>query len=76
MVREEERILTISDFGLRASFTKRYDPRILSARTHSCTLKHSKQFFPKHSTEALVAQGVALSPTQPISVRLSHHVET
>ena len=53
MVREEDGFLTIPDFGLRASFTRRYDARILSARTHSCTLKHLKQFFPRHSTQTL-----------------------
>ena len=33
-------------------------------------------FSDKIRDAKLVAQGVALSPTQPISVRLSHHVET
>ena len=45
--------LTIPDFGLWASFARRYDARILSARTHSCTLKHFKQFFLRHSTQTL-----------------------
>ena len=36
MVREE-RVLTIHDFGLRASFARRHDSRIFSARTHSST---------------------------------------
>ena len=45
--------LTIPDLGLRASFAERYDARILSARTYSCTIKHFKQFFPRHSTQTL-----------------------
>ena len=45
--------LTIPDFGLRASFARRYDARIFSARTHSCTLKHFTQYFSRHSTQTL-----------------------
>ena len=45
--------LTIPDFEPRASFARRYDARILSARTHICTRKHLTQFFPRHSTQTL-----------------------
>ena len=53
MVREEERIFNDLGFGLRAYFARRYDARILSARTHSCTLKHFNFFFFFFNTSTL-----------------------
>ena len=47
MVGEEERIFNNPWFFASSFLCKRHDYKILSARTHSCTLKHFEQFFPK-----------------------------